>query len=445
MPSFTSNSNLTHHQQLRIIQQNLGRRTRATDDLCALMINEDIDIAAIQEPHTFQNRVTCPTSLTLISSTSDQRPRSAILLSPRLKVIARTQVTTPDICTSTVTMKSDLLHVVSIYIPPEDEANSIEQSLQSLEATMNSLSGLILVCGDFNSHNTVWGSSRSDQRGRLVSDFISSANLHLLNDSESPTFFTNRAGTTHQSYIDLTLASTRLLPLVVDWEVNDSVTSSDHRSICIKLQLRSHVNDFSTTRRYVTGNINWTDFSCSVSEHGQKWEYDLSKVMSKEETDMAISSIIGDIVSICDATLPKMRTKKRVVPWWNTRLDELRRIARRWKRRCLRVSNQFLHETYLITWKSHQRKYEDALKKAKTDGWRKLLNEQNRETVWGKVYRLCKNTRALPQTTVKRSDGTYTDNAQSTADYLLDMFLPDDKEACLEPSIMPVGRQYFAG
>src|SRR5699024_3059029 len=49
-----------------------------------------------------------------------------------------------------------------------------------------------------------------------------------------------------------------------------------------------------------------------------------------------------------------------------------------------------------------------------------------RETVWGKVYRLCRNTKARPPSTVKRVDGTFTSDAAETSEYLLNRFLPDD-------------------
>src|SRR5699024_7465600 len=140
-----------------------------------------------------------------------------------------------------------------VYIPPgrsSGEPVPIEPYLHNLEAILQTLSGCTLVCGDFNGHNTIWGSERTDQRGDQIHDLIAALNLHILNSTDNPTFYTIRDGVVFQSYIDLTFVSTSLLPRVLGWEVCDKVTSSDHRTIAIMLQLGNAEHLLNSTRRF---------------------------------------------------------------------------------------------------------------------------------------------------------------------------------------------------
>ncbi|KAI2804022.1 hypothetical protein BLOT_008163 [Blomia tropicalis] len=160
--------------------------------------------------------------------------------------------------------------------------------------------------------------------------------------------------------------------------------------------------------------------------HSEFWRNDIKSINSKEEVDRFTSSIFTDIVNACEQTLPIMKPRNRIVPWWNPHLTKLRKTAKRWKKKCLRARNGTLLEIYLTQYKQHQSAYRSALKTAKREGWRNFIGNQNNESVWSKVYRLCRNPGRKPPSTVRRIDGTYTTDAQSTADYLLKQFLPDD-------------------
>ena len=42
--------------------------------------------------------------------------------------------------------------------------------------------GVVLVSGDFNSHNTVWGSKDTDRNGDIIEDLIDEFDMVILND-----------------------------------------------------------------------------------------------------------------------------------------------------------------------------------------------------------------------------------------------------------------------
>src|SRR5699024_9210977 len=128
-------------------------------------------------------------------------------------------------------------------------------------------------------------------------------------------------------------------------------------------------------------------------------------------------------VVACERTLPKIKPRAHCVPWWTPELTELRSTARRWKKRSVQARSSALADEYFFEWQRHQKAYKRAMKKAKKDGWRKFVTLQDRETVWSQVFRLCRDPKAKPPSTVRQLDGTCTTDAQSTAKYLLDQFL----------------------
>lgn len=44
-----------------------------------------------------------------------------------------------------------------------------------------------LVLGDFNAHNTIWGSKSTDSKGRVIEQFYQQFNLTILNNGKPTT------------------------------------------------------------------------------------------------------------------------------------------------------------------------------------------------------------------------------------------------------------------
>lgn len=88
----------------------------------------------------------------------------------------------------------------------------------------------VLVTGDFNSPHKYWGSSSNSRKGNILSTFIDSTNLVLLND-KSPTHFNTHGSF---SYIDLTFCSSSLATQA-QWKIEENLCGSDHFPILISL------------------------------------------------------------------------------------------------------------------------------------------------------------------------------------------------------------------
>ena len=70
------------------------------------------------------------------------------------------------------------------------------------------LSPPLVMMGDFNSYNQLWGSETMDARGRSVEGVVNELDLNILNNGNS-----TRVSYGIESCIDLTIVSPRLEPL----------------------------------------------------------------------------------------------------------------------------------------------------------------------------------------------------------------------------------------
>ena len=94
--------------------------------------------------------------------------------------------------------------ICSIYLPPQDTIR--EEDIREL---MNQLPTPIIMMGDFNAHNTVWGGDKTSARGKLIEKIIDDYDLLCLNNKEE-TYYRTHDGS--KSTIDLTLVNNTLAP-----------------------------------------------------------------------------------------------------------------------------------------------------------------------------------------------------------------------------------------
>ena len=135
-------------------------------------------------------------------------PYSQITIDSPLQIVA-----------ARIQLGNKLVSVASIYIPGSTSTN-----LYELKNIVGQLPKHFLLLGDFNGHNQTWGDVRIDPRGRMLESPLIDENLNYLNDG-SPTHVSNTC-------IDLSIV-TLDIALDLDWQVMESVLSSDHYPILI--------------------------------------------------------------------------------------------------------------------------------------------------------------------------------------------------------------------
>ena len=113
--------------------------------------------------------------------------------------------------------------MLTIYIP---NSNIIEIELEDL---IQLLKPFILM-GDFHTHNQIWGSRDTNERGCTIENFMSKINLCLLNN-KSPTYLHPATG--KHLVIDLTISNPAIY-LDYNWKTNEDNCGSDHYPIMLE-------------------------------------------------------------------------------------------------------------------------------------------------------------------------------------------------------------------
>lgn len=116
--------------------------------------------------------------------------------------------------------------IISCYCPPNGDINRELSKIEEIVQRHRSVE--VLIGGDFNARNQIWGSQTTDERGERVLELIVTNALTLLNKKDSPpTFRTSRA----RGWIDLSIVNAVLARDIKDWKVLETFNNSDHRYI----------------------------------------------------------------------------------------------------------------------------------------------------------------------------------------------------------------------
>ncbi|OAD62535.1 RNA-directed DNA polymerase from mobile element jockey [Eufriesea mexicana] len=121
--------------------------------------------------------------------------------------------------------KHTTIHNCNIYIPNSYRMNALE--MQNLIAQIPKP---FIIVGDFNSHHTMWGSNRTDARGRIIETLLEDLELALLNNHE-PTHIniSNRTFGT----IDFAMCTPQIKDKI-DWNTLPDLHDSGHVPIIIE-------------------------------------------------------------------------------------------------------------------------------------------------------------------------------------------------------------------
>lgn len=243
-----------------------------------------------------------------------------------------------------------------------------------------------LIVGDFNAHNPLWGSEKTDQNGTTVENFIHEKDFVILNDGAG-TRIDPRSG--KFSCLDLSITSPKLSSKC-SWSVMQHTFGSDHFPIFTQLLLDGpqKVNSYAENENkeepntWSFKNIDWSVFAerceniteCSGNFTDAKKMYTYFMKRLKD--------IIKEIMP------PRGKKKHDPVPWWTKdctkSIKERNKASNKLKRH---ISTENL-DTYLKK-KSEAQK---TLRKAERRYWQEFCLRLNRfipeSQVWTTIKRL---------------------------------------------------------
>ena len=256
----------------------------------------------------------------------------------------------------------------------------------------------IVWCGDFNSHNTLWGGERTDCNGQTIEELMDEKQLICLNDGRGTRI---DVSTGHHSVLDLTLVSYPLAAGYCEWEVCDVTTiGSDHYPIVCKLGFRAEtVSRGVGMGKWIFEKAKWDSFLLHSEQN----------MMSIEETgdvnifnEMVSSAIYEAAIGSIPRSKGKMRRK--AVPWWTEQCSDA--VKKRNKAfRDLKRTHSFQN---LIDYKRAQAVVRRTVRQAKRSRWQTFCERIGRTTpvgeVWGMVKKMGGNRREWDYPVLKEND-----------------------------------------
>lgn len=263
------------------------------------------------------------------------------------------------------------LRIYSCYWSPNSTLQEYEDFISRLEASIRTATTEILLTGDFNAKHPEWGCPRSDRRGEVLADLITTTGLVICNRGNASTF--NR-GTT----IDLTIASPRIAQKMTKWRVLDEESLSDHYYLSFEINVAapSRVNSRAP-------KIDLLKLKAAITSER------LYPILDSADAE-ANARALTDSIHECRRPIHSGKTPRRSVHWWNPNIKALRNTANHLRRvfqRKRKRQGPAASLTEEAAAKEARRELSRAIKKAKEAAWNSLCDQVQRDP-WGLPYKL---------------------------------------------------------
>jgi hypothetical protein len=182
----------------------------------------------------------------------------------------------------------------------------------------------VVVAGDFNRHDQLWGgdevSSRRQGEADPIIDFMNRWRLESLMPRGTKTW----QNATHATTIDLMLASQELASDVLKCKIHDTEHGSDHRAIETSFDV--DVPEHTTQPRLLFKNAPWNAIRERVAHalQGRPPDGDVQR-----QTDRLMRVVVDAVSSLTPKAKPTLYAKR----WWTRDLTKLRQVYTYWRNR----------------------------------------------------------------------------------------------------------------
>lgn len=366
---------------LTFLQANINHSARAQDLLLQCVAERLIQVAVVTEPYSVPSRSDWVGDLDGLVAVTTHSP----IRSHTLEVVMTGR--------GFVATGINEMVIVAVYFSPNRVLSEFEAFLVEVGALIAQIRPRpVIVLGDLNAKSTVWGSRRTDARGRAVEEWLAGNGLCVLNQGTENTCVRRGGG----SVIDVTFASPELSRRIHDWEVLvDEETLSDHRYIRFSVSsslVEEHNRELPNTGpRWSIKRLNLELLQEAAII--QSWN---ASLLEPVDVDTEADKLCEAMTHICDAAMPRVKAlpSKRQVYWWSEEIAELRRrcVARR--RRYQRYRRRRRRETaesdaLYAAYREASKALRVAIGDAKKTSWRQLLETLERDP-WGRPYLLAR-------------------------------------------------------
>lgn len=267
--------------------------------------------------------------------------------------------------------------VCNIYISRQHDMNK-----KNLHDLVQQLPQPIILMGDINSYNTIWGSRTTDTRGRIIEAFINESNLNILNNGD-PTRIAYNAETA----IDITISSPSLQP-EIKWNAFDTPLDSDHCPI--KITFISNENQLiEDSKKINIKTANWGKYK----EH-EVWK-NLPRILTNNENN--IEDLYARFEQATNETMKEYKQAKFFPkPWWTKEVQD----ARNKRERLYQAYKRNKSLTNIIAWKRARAEFKSITIQSKKESWEKFTGTVNKNTPISKVWETIRKIKGRKERTI---------------------------------------------
>lgn len=317
------------------------------------------------------------------------------------------------------TLSSKCICICSIYIP-----DSYDVSKDEIESVIEQLRKPYIIVGDFNSRSTVWGSKKTDLRGKIVEKILSEQDIVLLN-SGIPTRFNASNGSL--SCIDLFLCSPNLADSLT-WTVLDYTYDSDHFPIVISIE-NDNIPEEIYLPRWKFKKANWEEYRRTIEGVIETLNYLEAK--TSDEINSIVSHFESIILGAADKAIPKTKSKigNKNLPWWNEECEhaikEAKRAFNKYKKR-----NTFSNKLEFQVKRAISRR---TIRKSKRIAWIDYISSLKKNTpnddMWKKIKSINGKNKQTKIMYVSTSEDTCISNPKEIANLMGKMFMKNSSDS----------------
>lgn len=395
------------------MQVNLHRARAASANISHLITKANISIAFIQEPWAPKENVLGINlrGHKVIWNKTDGSPRTAIVIENNIKHVCLSEFLTKDLVPieANILVGGALKKVVlaSAYFAGDREIPPKEVRDLSVYCNRNNVP--LLIGSDANAHSECWGSTDTNKRGELLLEFLTESRLTTFNIGNRPTFETvNR-----KEVLDVTMGSFFWCGLITKWRVSPEPSLSDHKIILFTLEA-------TTLQQAPRRNPRKTDWECFEKEISDNFSCisRLGLLVGVEQFNHHVNEVNNGIASAFQNSCKLINSKApRTTTWWNDHLEDLKKRTRRAANARKRYGDSGDYHRLLT-------EYSKEIRKAKRANYRKFCEEIEDTTSAARLHKALGRERGSTISTIRKPDGTYTENEEERATLLLETHFP---------------------
>ena len=425
---------------LAVISTNLRKNREAIYPLFNDPKYRHLTVIAAQEPgRTLLPEKTIISSSThshwqqVLPTTHGRETRSVLWISRQVKHLP-VPIQSADLVATVLLLEHRQVFVASVYIQPFVSRIEWEQRLPD---TIEKLSGAIyaarnkhqdlevLLLGDFNCHDALWGGlkgldqQRFEGESQPLLDFMEDQQLQSLVPRGTITF----EGARGESTIDLILATPYLAQNSLYTDILDYDLASDHRPLLGRFAIPATLQQQS--ERYLIKQAPWDLINSSIAR-------DLAALPRQDNIDDWETAITSAVRKAVKKYCPKARPSPYARRWWNADLTALRKDYVR-KRNAARSQRRAGLPNAVLYWEAIRasKEFHRAARYQRRTHWIEFL--ENNDNIWKAAKYMDPNAADSFSTVplLKREDQEITQNSD-IADLLLKAFFPPAPDADLE-------------